>query len=211
MLIYRIVKFFLSPFVKFLWIDSIEGLENVPIKGSVILVANHDSILDPLIMMAVCPRPIIFATAEWLFKRFFLGWLLRSTKQIEVKNNGINKEEVIAKSLEVLRRGEVFGIFPEGARSKTGLLQPAKSGVGRLALLSKASIVPIGIDDTFEIFPCNRSWPNFNKCRIKIGRPIEPINYKKYERLENGARKITDELIMPEIARLVGDPWPPKN
>ena len=211
MIIYKIVKILLSHWVRLFWIESIEGKENIPDSGAVILAVNHESNLDPLIVMAVCSRPIIFATAEWLFRCLFLGLLLRSTKQIEVKKNGANKEEVISKSLEVLSQGGILGIFPEGARSKNGLLQPAKSGVGRLALASQAPIVPIGISGSFEILPYGKRRPNFNKCRIKIGRPIRAEDYSKYQKLDNGARKLTDELIMFEIAQLTGEVWPLKN
>lgn len=208
--LYKLIRALFSPMVRVLWIRDVSGLENIPSSGSAILASNHDSNLDSLMLMAVVKRQIFFLAGEKLFKKWWLGPILRATGQIFVDRAGADKSESIRCAQEVLQSGNLFGIYPEGTRSPDGKLQNAKSGAVRLALSSRAPIIPIGMIGTFEILSKHDKFPKFSKCSIKIGKPIYLDTY--YGNEDSGlARRITDEILMPEIAKLAGEDWPPKN
>lgn len=208
--LYKLIRALFSPMVRVLWIRDVSGLENIPSSGSAILASNHDSNLDSLMLMAVVKRQIFFLAGEKLFKKWWLGPILKATGQIFVDRAGADKSESIRRAQEVLSSGNLFGIYPEGTRSPDGKLQNAKSGAVRLALSSKAPIIPIGMIGTFEILSKHDKFPKFSKCSINIGKPIYLDTY--YGDEDSGlARRITDEILMPEIAKLTGEDWPPKN
>lgn len=204
------IRALFSPMVRVLWIRDVSGLENIPSSGPAILASNHDSNLDSLMLMVVVKRQIFFLAGEKLFKKWWLGPILKATGQIFVDRVGVDKSESIRRAQEVLSSGNLFGIYPEGTRSPDGKLQNAKSGAVRLALSSKAPIISIGMIGTFEILSKHDKFPKFSKCSINIGKPIYLDTY--YGNEDSGlARRITDEILMPEIAKLTGEDWPPKN
>ena len=103
--LYRLIRGFLSPLVRTLWIRDISGLENIPLSGSAILASNHDSNLDSLMLMTVVKRQIFFLAGEKLFKKWWLGPILKATGQIFVDRNSPDKSEPIKLAQEVLKSG----------------------------------------------------------------------------------------------------------
>ncbi len=131
----------------------VKGLENVPIEGRIIIAANHISDLDPPIIGALIPRETYFAAKIELFKGL-MGAYIRYHNAIPVRRGGSDKE-AIKKLVGVLKQEKALLIFPEGTRAKDaekGL--PAKAGVGMIAALGKADIVPVRIQGS-EQFPRN--------------------------------------------------------
>lgn len=208
--LYKLIKGLLAPMVRLLWIRGVSGLENIPLSGSAVLASNHDSNLDSLMLMAVVKRQIFFLAGEKLFKKWWLGPILKATGQIFVDRNSSDKSEPIKLAQEVLKSGNLFGIYPEGMRSPDGQLQAAKSGAVRLALSVRVPIIPIGTIGTFEILSKHDKFPKFSKCSIKIGKPIYLDVYYGDED-PSLARRITDEILMPAIAGLTGEEWPPNK
>jgi 1-acyl-sn-glycerol-3-phosphate acyltransferase len=105
---------------------------------------------------------------------------------------------------QVLRRRELFGIFPEGTRSRSGLLYRGRTGVARLALECGVPIIPAGIVDTDKIQPPDAKFPKlFQRCSITFGRPIDPLRYADRAHDPRVARLLTDE-VMFELRELTG-------
>lgn len=199
---YSLLKFLLSPLVKLIWIKRVNGLENIPKKGPVIIAANHSSYFDFICFIAVCPRKIYYLAAEKFYKSRFWRPLVKLTGQIKVERQTGDKTEAIEKADSILKRGDILGIYPEGTRSADGEIHKPFIGVAKFALKNKVLVVPIGIKGTFKILPRQKRFPRFKKiAEINIGRPMNFSQYFGQEENKEVLNEITNE-IMAEIANL---------
>jgi len=151
-----------------IWGMKVTGLDNVPLKGPVIIAVNHVSLIDPPLMsVALAPRRRPFAIGKKeLFEKPLLGWWLRNTGNFPLDRQG-DATSAMKAALDVLERGGCLAIYPEGTRVKPGEKRAPKAGVSFLAARSKALIVPVRVLGTAE-FP--RSFP----LEVRFGRPIAP-------------------------------------
>ena len=185
---------------------EVQGLENIPQKGGVILAANHSSFLDPVCLVAVVQRPISFLAAEKLFKHPLWLPLVFLTRQIKVDRQSKDKSASLANALKVLSRGEILGIFPEGTRSRSGVVQKAYGGVVRLSKNAKCVIVPINIQGAFEILPPGVWFPKLRKqIVIHIGVPLYIHEYIDDSNEKNDFVKVANEVVMKRIMELEGN------
>ncbi len=155
---------------------TIEGLENVPRTGPVILAGNHASHADPAcVAVFVTPalgRPVHFMTKAEALDWPIAGWFMRANGAFGVRR-GSADTEAFRLAKRILDGGRVLGAFPEGTRSPTGSLQVARDGVALLALRTGAPIVPIGLADTDRFWPRGRLlWRLGGSIRIRIGEPF---------------------------------------
>lgn len=175
---HEILKLWAIPVIKALWIRKISGLENLPKKGAFIVAANHASYLDPfLLSLAVLEgrnRKVRYVALKKYFYNPFIApfmWWFRA-----IKPNGTAVEA----SVKLLKKGEVFGIFPEGARTRNGKIQRIEhTGTAVAAILSGKPIIPVSIKGAFQVWPRQKTFPKFRKIiEIKVGKPIH-MRYKK--------------------------------
>ena len=170
----------------------IEGAENIPQEGGVLLCANHSSLLDPLYILCAMGRKRqlhIIAKAE-LFSIPVLGWLLRKVGMIPVKR-GMADVSAYKESLRVLRGGERMLIFPEGTRVKPGQTIQAHTGAAVMALRGNAVLLPVFIERKKRVF---------RPTRLVFGAPYRPEIQGSKPTTEE-SRAITDDL-MERIYRL---------
>jgi len=198
-LAYLPLKIFVKPIIEAFWIKGVTGLDNIPKNGGAVLAANHESYFDFLCLSTVSPRPIHYLAGEVFFKNPFSRYFMNLTGQIKIERYGENRKEsarnALFQAVQYLNTDQLVGIFPEGTRSSTGKLQKAYSGVVKIALLSKASIIPIGIKGTYEIMSRHDRHPRVKKiCEINIG---EPITFTDYYDKEN------DELTLESLTRTI--------
>ncbi len=199
---YWILKIIFGWAIRLIWIKKVEGLENVPKKGSFIVVANHSSYFDFISLIAILPRRIYFLAAEKFYKSKFWYPFVASTGQIKVDRESSDKKEVYEKVFSVLNSGKVLGIFPEGTRSVDGKVGKTYTGVAKFALGVKVPVVPVGISGTFEIMSRHDKKPKFKKnIVIKIGKPIYFEEYYNRSGDEFILREVTNK-IMSEIEKL---------
>jgi 1-acyl-sn-glycerol-3-phosphate acyltransferase len=193
----------LSPVAQRLWDFELEGFERLPTQGPAILCPNHISFWDSGFLMLTLPRNISFVgKAEymdsWKTKYFFplMG-------MIPIDRSGGDKSQAALETAAgVLRRGELFGIFPEGTRSRDGFLYKGRTGAARLALQMDCPIFPVGIVGTDTIQPPDASFPKFGRsCRISIGRPVRPERYRRGDDEHLAWRAMIDE-VMYEIREM---------
>lgn len=202
-LFYSLLKVFFSPFFKFFWIKNVVGVENIPIKGGCIIVANHSSYFDFFSLISVSKRKIFFLAAEKFFKGKIWGILVRGTSQIMVDRTNKDKSASINQAKNALDKGEILGIFPEGTRSPDGEIHRVYTGAARLALDAKVSIIPVGIKGAYDILPRGKRFPKIKKqIEIRIGSPMNFENYYKEKNDNVLLEKITKEII-DEIKRLL--------
>ncbi|MGH2661861.1 MAG: 1-acyl-sn-glycerol-3-phosphate acyltransferase [Actinomycetota bacterium] len=163
----------------------------VPRRGPVVLAANHDSLLDIPLLVWASPRPVRFMAKQELFDGAISSWVFRATGAFPVRRAGPDVMAVRT-ALEVLRRGRVLGMYPEGTRSPD--LLPFRGGAAWLALRSGAPLVPVGIRGTFEAMPRGSSKPRRGRVRIAFGEPIEVRQERDPRARLSRAREITEAL-----------------
>lgn len=194
--------------VKTLCRPTVNGLENVPHTGPLIVAPNHLSFFDSIIVQTLMPRRIaFFAKAEYFttkgVKGAFWRWFFSSSGSIPVQR-GEHAASVAAlqSALEVLEAGEAFGIYPEGTRSRDSRLYRGRTGVAWLALTTGAPVVPVGLIDTDKLQPAGSNMVRPHHFTMNIGKPIQ------FDRLGPDhalpARRQTTDTIMDAIAELSG-------
>ena len=150
---------------------KVTGQQNIPQDGPFIIVANHSSLLDPVILGVSIKPKIIFVAAAYLFEIRWLGYLLRKANSIPVQRE--NDIKAIKQSLKILQQGGVLGIFPEGGidRQKNNL--PVRAGAAYLATKVGVPIVPIKIKGADKVLPRGAKFIiSLNKIEVEIKKPI---------------------------------------
>lgn len=146
-----------------LWRIRVEGTENIPANGGVIICGNHVNGNDPLFVGVAATRPVSFMAKEEIFKSPFVGFLARGVGAFPVKR-GHPDRAALKRSLDVLEKGGCFGIFPEGTRNRTGKLGKAEPGTAYLALKSGVPVIPVGVSSTYKLF---------SQVAVKFGPPVD--------------------------------------
>ena len=168
------------------------GGQNVPARGPVLLVSNHQAFFDPVLVGLASPRPVAFLARETLFRNKKAAWLMRSLGAMPIDHRGFSREGLQA-TLDVLHRGNCVGVFPEGERTHTGLVEPFKPGISLLMKRVKAPIVPIGIAGAYTAWPRTRKIPilaprfappSDATIALSVGKPIAPETYAGMPREE---------------------------
>jgi len=153
----RFVSWVLSHFI---YRFRVTGEDNIPVEGAAVLVCNHVSFIDAVLLMAASPRPIRFIMDHRIFKVPVLGWLFKLAKAIPIapqKEDPAAYERAFADAVQVLRDGDLLAIFPEGAITRDGQLQPFKGGVMKILDTARAG----GIDPPVIPMALNNLWGSF--------------------------------------------------
>jgi 1-acyl-sn-glycerol-3-phosphate acyltransferase len=203
--LYWIVKAVLTPILRIVVRIRVEGRAHVPRHGPVILASNHRSFLDSVFIPLVVRRRVTFVAKAEYFDDPKTAWFFRSVGQIPIRREGGSaSERALGSASDVLRRGRVFAIYPEGTRTRDGLLHRGHTGVARLALRCNVPVVPVGLIGTDEVQPVDARMPKlFRRITIRFGEPIEPARYAGRDQDHLALRELTDE-IMYEICELSG-------
>ena len=194
------------PVTNKLWKFNLEGFDRLPAEGPAILCPNHVSFLDSAFLMLQVFRNISFVGKAEYMDSWKTKFLFPAMGMIPIDRAGGDKSQAALDTAErVLRRGELFGIFPEGTRSRDGDLYKGRTGAARLAMKVGCPIFPVGVVGTREIQPPDAKFPKLRReCTIKIGRPINVARYaSRGEDQHLVLRQITDELMF-EIRELTG-------
>ena len=204
-MLYWVIKIVLTPILRVFVRIRVEGKEHVPRSGPVILAANHRSFLDSIFIPLVIRRRVTFVAKAEYFDDKRVAWFFRGVGQIPIRREGGSaSERALQSATEVLERGGVFGIYPEGTRTRDGKLHRGHTGVARLALRTGAPIVPVGLIGTDAVQPIDSKLPRlFRPVRIRFGEPLELDHYKGRHDDRLALRDVTDE-VMFEIAQLCG-------
>ncbi len=198
---YAIFQIIVNLLLKMLFGFKINGCENIPSRGGVIVASNHQSFLDPPAIGSALPRQAHYMARDDLFSFPVWGSFLRFINVFSVRRKGFDRRAIKA-AVEFLRRGEVVVLFPEGTRSLTGELLPPMPGVGMIAWEGRAVVVPAYIRGSGRALPPKAKFINFHKVEVTFGKPFEP--QKLFSNLPS-RREIYSRIslhIMSEIARL---------
>lgn len=182
------------------------GTENVPLKGSVILAANHESFLDPPLVGSGLKREINYLARKSLFRYPLLGWVLRTVNAVPVDRDGGGAAGLKA-IMDRLHAGGGIILFPEGTRTSDGKMQPARSGIGLTVIKSDAPVVPVRVFGTFEAWGRGVKFPKPHRVAVKYGKPMDFSALRaeakdcSKARLKEIYQQVADE-IMAAIGRL---------
>ena len=199
------IKAVLKPLFNFAWRVSTDGLENIPTDGGAIIAPNHLSVLDSFFVPCSLPRRITYVGKAEYLDDWKTKVLFPAMGMIPIdRRGGEHAQAALDAAADVLNRGELFGIYPEGTRSRTGDLHKGHTGIARLAVETSSPSVPVGVLGTVEVQPPDAKFPRpFRNVHIRFGQPISPERY--LDRLDDrmALRQLTDE-VMFEIRRLTG-------
>jgi len=203
--LYTVAKAVLTPAFKFMFNVIVEGKDHVPDEGGAIIAPNHVSVLDSFFVPSVLPRRITYVGKAEYMDSWKTKYVFPALGMIPIdRSGGDSAKAALDAAAGILDRGELFGIYPEGTRSRDGLLHKGHTGVARLALRTGCPIVPVGVQGTVEVMPPDAKFPNpFRTVRIRIGRPIDVTRFLDRPNDRLALRQITDE-VMYEIRELSG-------
>lgn len=170
--LWRVLAPWAVPILKKRLRTTTHGVEHVPRKGAAILASNHVSALDHVVLPAVTKRVIYNIGKKEHFEKRFKGWFMRNVGVIPL-DRGAGDQGALEKAREVLRRGDLFCIYPEGTRSLDGRLYRGRTGVARLALELEVPIVPVAMVGTFEAKPKGHKGINREaRTQAVVGEPM---------------------------------------
>jgi 1-acyl-sn-glycerol-3-phosphate acyltransferase len=208
-LLYEVVHAVVPPVAKAVWRPRVLGLENLPASGPVIVASNHLSFADSMVIPFVVPRKVVFlAKKDYFTGTGVKGALVRGWFE-GIGMVPVDRDDTKAAlasldtALEVLGRGEAFGIYPEGTRSRDGRIYRGRTGVGHLALTSGAPVVPVGLAGTQHIQPVGTTVPRLADVTVRFGEPISFRDRYDGVPLGRARREVTDE-VMEAIRALTG-------
>lgn len=192
----------IGPLLKTVFRPWVEGSENIPASGPVILVGNHLSVVDSFFLPVMVDRPVYFLAKSdyftgkgvkgWIVKKFMLG-----VGQLPIDRSGGKASEAsLTTGLSVLERGDVLGIYPEGTRSPDARLYRGRTGVARLVLESGAVVVPVVMIDTEKAMPIGQRIPRIRRIGTVIGKPLDFSRFSGMSADRFVLRSVTDEITL---------------
>lgn len=174
---------------------KIFGIENVPKKGAFIFASNHASNADPFILGTSFYRPLEYLAKEELFRHPFSRWVFTGFHAHPVRR-GNGDYRALKETFRILNSGKPLLVFPEGTRSKNGLLQPGKPGIGFMVYKSNVPVVPVYIEGSREAMPEGIDTLKRSPVRIYIGAPM------KFDDLLS---RVKDKDVYQEISNRIMD------
>jgi len=162
------------------------GIERLPRQGGALLLVNHQSFLDPLLVGLPLERPVSFLARDNLFRVPVIGWILRKTYVMPIRREAASTDS-LRESLRRMEHGFYVGIFPEGTRGHEGRLNPLKSGIISLIRRANVPVIPVAIAGSHKVLPRGGIFPRPCRVRVEFGDPL-PANQLR-ELCERGREK----------------------
>lgn len=192
----------IGPIVKAVFRPWIVGRGNIPSTGPAILASNHLSVSDSVFLPLMIDRRMSFlAKSDYFTGKGIKGWatrvFMKATGQIPIdRTGGKASEGSLNTGLQVLGRGDLLGIYPEGTRSPDGKLYRGRTGLARMALEAKVPVIPVVMVDTGAVMPIGRTIPRIGRVGMVIG---EPLDFSRFQGMESDRyvlRSVTDEIMV---------------
>jgi len=210
---YWVLKAILTPVFLLLYRVKVEGREHVPGRGPAVLAANHQSFCDSFFIPLVVARKVTFLAKAEYFDSWKTAWFFRAAGQIPIRRTGGSASERALETArhDVLAKGRLLGLYPEGTRALDGHVHKGRTGVTRLSRECQVPVIPVGVVGTEEVQPVNAKMMRpFKRVIVRFGAPMvmdppenpdDPLDHD-----HTVCREFTDRL-MHEIARLSERPY----
>jgi 1-acyl-sn-glycerol-3-phosphate acyltransferase len=200
---YWLMKYIvIGPLLKAIFRPWIVGRRNVPAEGAAILASNHLSFIDSVFLPLMIDRPMSFlAKSDYFTGKGLKGWatrmFMKGTGQIPIDRTGGKASEAsLNTGLQVLGRGDLLGIYPEGTRSPDGRLYRGRTGLARMALEAHVPVIPVVMVDTDTVMPIGRRIPRVGRVGMVIGEPLDFSRFAGMEGVRYILRSVTDEIMV---------------
>jgi len=174
---YRFLQFWAQLLFVLLFGIRVFWRDRVPRKGGVLLVANHQSFLDPVIAAVGLPRRVSYLARSDLFHGKIFTWLISSLGALPMRR-GTADTAAVKGAIRMLRAGQAVLVFPEGTRTPDGSVGTFHSGMCMMAARANVPIVPVAIDGAFETWPRGRKLFRLGCIRVAYGRPVRVVRKK---------------------------------
>lgn len=172
---------------------KIHGRKNIPKKGAVLVLSNHQSYLDPMLCQMASARGFWYIARDTLYDEPIFGRMLAKLHTIPIRRGEADIASM-RKIIEKLKNGQAVGLFPEGTRTLDGKISAIKPGVSLLSRRTGAPVVPAVIDGAFECWPKKQKRPKFFcKGIVKFAEPISAESIKEMGDVEF-AKRLTTQL-----------------
>ncbi|MDK2882962.1 MAG: 1-acyl-sn-glycerol-3-phosphate acyltransferase [Bacillota bacterium] len=175
---------------------EVAGAEFVPRRGPLILVANHQSLLDPIALIAAMPREITFLAASYLFRIPLVGLIIRSVGAMPVHGPKADLRS-LRSALTFLQKGKAIGLFPEGGVSRPGELRPFMPGWAYLALKSGAPVLPVILRGSSKVLPVGTFIPRPGRIRIEV---LPPLTFAPKKKIAQGDLERLNAILRERFA-----------
>lgn len=175
------------------------GSHQMPRQGPVLVISNHQSFLDPVMVGIAVRRHLTFLARKTLFRHRLFDWIIRSYNSVPIDQEGVGKDG-IKTIVEQLRQEHAVLVFPEGERTFTGNMMPLKPGVHLLIRRAESVIVPVGVAGAFDAYPRIRPYPTLaplflparkGTIAVQVGAPVDSRRYADLPR-EQALRELFD-------------------
>lgn len=205
--LYRGLRRIIPPVANRYFRVRVEGLGNLPAWTGAILASNHLSFIDSIVLPMNVPRPVYFLGKADYWDSWRTRWFVQGTGVVPVDRSGGGRgASSLRAGVEILRRGELLGIYPEGTRSPDGRLYRGKTGPVRMALEADVPIVPCAVLGTQVAMPPGRLVARRAQVTVRYGVPLDLSRYRAQRDDPFVLRAATDEL-MYEVLRLSGQQY----
>lgn len=209
---YEVIRGVVAPAAKLIYRPTVEGADNVPHRGPVILASNHLSFIDSAVIPLVAGRPVAFLAKSEYFRggnlrQRMVGSFLGALGHVPVdRGKGRAALAALEVATDVLNNGGAFGIYPEGTRSLDGRLHRGHTGVAQLTLTTGAPVIPLALVGTDAMMPKGARIPRLRPITVRFGKPLEFSRYDGLAESPAVRRSVTDE-IMYAILELSGQEY----
>jgi len=171
------------------------GREQVPRRGACIIAPNHASFLDPLVVGIAVPRQIHYMARHDLWDNRRIAWFLNASNSFPVRREGV-AGEAFKRAIRLLEQGEAVLVFPEGGRSLDGRIGGAQAGVGMLARMTGAPVIPVAVIGADRALPPHARMIRLARVRVVFGAPIvPPSDAPPREQRRAAYQRLADEVI----------------
>lgn len=191
----------LGPLMRLAFRPRVVGAEHLPRHGGALVASNHLAVIDSFVLPLMVPRRMVFpAKAEYFTQPGVLGtlkrWFFDGMGQVPIeRGNGRAARAALDTGIDVLREGNLFGIYPEGTRSPDGRLYKGRTGVARMALEARVPVVPVAMVGTDRANPVGSRFWRPHRIGIRIGAPLDFSRYYGVTDDRQVERAMTDEIM----------------
>ncbi len=207
-MLYTLSRRIVGPVARLIYRPVIEGTENIPRTGPVLLASNHLAFVDSLVIPLASPRRVVFlAKSEYFTGRGIRGafkrFMFTAVGSVPIQRGTAGAaQEALDSALQILDKGLAFGIYPEGTRSRDGRLYRGRTGVAWLALTAGCPVVPVGLAGTQDIQPVGSRVPRVRRITVRFGKPLD-FSHLQGEK-PGPARRAATDAIMAAVHELSG-------
>jgi 1-acyl-sn-glycerol-3-phosphate acyltransferase len=168
--VWRIIQLLMQNLFVFCFRYRISGAEKLPVGGALLLI-NHQSFIDPLVVAVALKRPVSYLARHNLFDVPVIGWILKNAYVMPIRRESAGTESIRA-AVERLKQGYLVGIFPEGTRSRDGHLQEIKPGFLAIVRRGQVPVIPIAVAGAGQAYPRGALLTRPVTVRVVVGDPI---------------------------------------